>query len=155
MNVHTYERAFLWLGALLLVACLGALLYASVAMGIHLPGRVGEIDPEALSSTPPFDEPGVRQTGPESYEVVMIGQAWAFVPAEVTVPAGAEITITATSADVLHGIHVDGTRVNMMLIPGQISRSSYRFEEPGQYAIICHEYCGVGHHTMYGLIIVE
>lgn len=155
MKVETYERAFLWLGGLLLIACLGALLYASVAMGIHLPGRVGTLDPAEVRATPPFDALGVRQLGPNAYEVVMIGQIWAFLPNEVRVPAGAEITFTATSADVLHGFHIDGTRINMMLIPGQISRNTYRFEEPGQYVILCHEYCGIGHHKMYGLVIVE
>lgn len=155
MKVHTYERAFLLAGGLLLVACMGALLYASLAMGIHLPGREGEIDPQQLSTTPPFDEPGVQQTGPNAYEVVMIGQIWAFVPNEVRVPAGADITFTATSADVLHGFSVDDTRINMMLIPGQVSRNTYRFEEPGRYLILCHEYCGAGHHTMYGTVIVE
>lgn len=155
MNVHSYEKAFLSLGGVLLVACMGALIYSTLAMGIHLPGKVGEIDPEKLSTTAPFNEPGVRQTGSDSYEITMIGRVWAFVPHEVTVPVDADITITATSADVLHGLHVDGTRINMMLIPGQISRATYRFDEPGRYVIVCHEYCGVGHHTMYGTIIVE
>jgi cytochrome c oxidase subunit 2 len=155
MDVHTYEKAFLYVGAMLLVACLGALVYASLAMGIHLPGRVGEIDPQQLAETPPFDQPGVRQTGPSAYEVVMIAQAWTFVPDEVRVPSGSEITFTATSADVLHGFHIDATRLNMMLIPGQVSRNTYTFDEPGEYLIICHEYCGAGHHTMYGTVIVE
>lgn len=155
MKIETYERAFLTVGAILLVVCMGALVYASVGMGLHLPGRVGQINPEEIQSTPPFDEPGVRQTGPNSYEIVMIGQVWSFIPGEVRVPAGADVTITATSVDVLHGLHVDGTTINMMLIPGQISQKSYRFEERGPHAIICHEYCGVGHHTMYGMIHVE
>lgn len=155
MKIETYERAFLTVGAILLVACMGALVYASVGMGLHLPGRAGEINPEDLAATPPFDQPGVRQTGPNAYEIVMVGQVWAFVPGEVHVPAGADVTITATTADVLHGLHVDGTTVNLMLIPGQISKITYRFTEPGAYAIICHEYCGVGHHTMYGMIHVE
>lgn len=155
MKVATYERAFLWVGAILLVVCMGALVYASVGMGLHLPGRVGQIDPTELTSTPPFDAPGVRQTGPNAYEVVMLGQVWSFVPSEVRVPAGAEVTFIATSVDVLHGLHVDGTNINLMLIPGQISKITYRFKEPGPRAIICHEYCGVGHHTMYGMIHVE
>ncbi|MEZ4583875.1 MAG: hypothetical protein R3A10_19945 [Caldilineaceae bacterium] len=35
------------------------------------------------------------------------------------------------------------------------------FDEPGTYDYICHEYCGyvegspIGHHTMYGQLIVE
>ncbi|GIV60684.1 MAG: cytochrome c oxidase subunit II [Rhodothermaceae bacterium] len=155
MNVHTYERAFLTLGGVLLVLCMAALVYATVAMGIHLPGRAGEIDPLQVFSTPPFDNPGVHQTGPDRYDVVIIGQAWRFHPEEIRVPAGAELNFIGTTFDVIHGFAIEGTRVNVMLIPGQISRQTYRFREPGEYLIVCHEYCGAGHHNMYGKIIVE
>lgn len=154
-RIETYERAFLWLGAALLVVCIGVLAYASLAMGIVLPGRDVEVDPATMRSQAPFDNPGIRQTGPNSYEVVMIGQVWAFVPNEIRVPAGSEVTFVATSNDVIHGIHVERTRVNMMLIPGQVARNTYVFKEPGEHLLICHEYCGVGHHTMYGKVIVE
>jgi cytochrome c oxidase subunit II len=30
-----------------------------------------------------------------------------------------------------------------------------RFDRPGEYPMICHEYCGIAHHTMSGKIIVE
>ncbi|HET8624485.1 MAG TPA: cytochrome c oxidase subunit II, partial [Gemmatimonadales bacterium] len=89
------------------------------------------------------------------YEVVVVAQAWAFNPAEIRVPAQAEVTFIATTIDIIHGFYVAGTRVNMMLIPGQLSRNSYRFKEPGEHLLICHEYCGLGHHAMYGKVIVE
>jgi cytochrome c oxidase subunit 2 len=155
MKVHTYEKAFLAVGAGVLVVCGAALIYATIGMGIHLPGRSGEIDPQQVFATPPFNAPGVRQTGPNRYEAVLIAQAWAFIPPEIRVPAGAEVTFTATSLDILHGLNVEGTRLNMMLIPGQVSRNTYRFKEPGEHLMICHEYCGVGHHTMAGKVIVE
>lgn len=155
MKVHVYEKAFLWVGALMLVAFGAALVYTSVAMGIHLPGAEARVDPTALGSEPPFDDPGVREVGPNRYEVVMIGRVWAFEPSEIRVPAGAEVTFYATSADVIHGVHVEDSRVNMMLIPGQVARNTYTFEEPGEYLMVCHEYCGAGHHGMYGTVIVE
>lgn len=155
MKIHTYERAFLWLGAIVLLACLAALLYGSLGLDIHLPSRAGEIDPQQVAATPPFDQPGVRQVGPNQYEAVMIGRIWSFTPAAIEVPAGAEVTFTLTTPDVIHGFHVEGTRLNLMLIPGQVTRNRYRFERPGEYTIICHEYCGVGHHTMYGKVIVK
>ena len=155
MKVHTYERAFLWLGALTLVACMAALAYGSVGLGIHLPTRGGEIDPQAVASTPPFDQPGVRQTGPTRYEAVIVGRIWSFAPAVIEIPAGADVDFTMTTPDVIHGFNIEGTRVNLMLIPGQITRARYRFERPGEYAILCHEYCGVGHHTMNAKVIVK
>ena len=155
MKVHTYEKAFLAVGATVLVACAAALVYATTAHGIHLPGASGRIDPAKVTTTPPFDNPGVFRRGPNAYEVVVIGRAWSFQPAEINVPAGAEITFTATTTDVLHGFNVEGTRLNMMLIPGQISRNTYTFKEPGEYLLICHEFCGLGHHMMYGKVIVH
>lgn len=155
MKVHVYEKAFLWVGALMLVVFLIALGYSSVALGIHLPGRVAQVDPQSVRQLPPFDSTGLHQVAPDRYEVVMIGQAWAFVPSEVRIPVGAEVTFLATSTDVIHGLHIEGTRINMMLIPGQIARNSYTFDEPGEHLIICHEYCGAGHHFMFGRLIVE
>jgi cytochrome c oxidase subunit 2 len=155
MKIHTYERAFLAVGVLVLISCLGALLYATVGMGIHLPGISGRVDPSLVYKTAPFDHPGVRQVGPGHYEAVVVAQTWAFNPPVIRVPAGATVDFTATTVDLIHGFEVEGTRLNMMLIPGQISRNSYRFTEPGQHLLICHEYCGLGHQTMSGKVIVE
>jgi cytochrome c oxidase subunit 2 len=155
VKVLGYERAFLAVGAGVLATCLVALLYASVGMGIHLPGPAGRVDPQRALQTPPFDRVGVRQTGRNQYEAVVVGHMWAFDPPMLRVPAGAEVTFVATSLDVIHGFEVAGTRVNMMLIPGQVSRNTYRFKQPGEHLLICHEYCGLGHHTMFGRLIVE
>lgn len=155
MKVHSYEKAFLAVGVVLLIGCAGALVYASVGMGMHLPGEHGVIDPKEVFATPPFDNPGLKQVGPNAYEAVILGQMWSFSPAEITVPVGAEVTFIATSADVIHGFHLDRTRINLMLIPGQIARTTYRFERPGVHLVICHEYCGLAHHTMYGKVTVK
>lgn len=97
----------------------------------------------------------MHRAGQNRYEAVIVAQAWAFNPAEIRVPAGAEITFTAATIDVIHGFNIEGTRLNVMLIPGQVSRNTYRFREPGEHLFICHEYCGLGRHTMYGKVIVE
>lgn len=155
MKIHKYEKAFLILSAVILVIFLGSSFYAAAGMGIMLPTREGELEVSEVRTTPPFDHPGVREVAPGVYEVVVIGQAWSFTPGEIRVPAGAEVTFIATSADVLHGFNVEGTRVNVMLIPGQVSRVTHRFKEPGEHLLICHEYCGLGHHMMAGKVIVE
>ena len=155
MKVHTYEKAFLWAGGVMLVVFMITLALTSYTMGISLPDDVDRIDPAQVREMPPFDNPGVRETAPGKYEVVMIGQAWSFTPGEVRIPAGSEVTFLMTTPDVIHGFHVEGTRLNVMLIPGQVARVSYTFEEPGEHLIICHEYCGIGHHNMWGRVIVE
>jgi cytochrome c oxidase subunit 2 len=155
MKVHHYEKGFLVAGAVMLVVFGMVLVASSVLMGLHLPGKVERVDPAEVRTIPPFDDPGVRQVGDNQYEVAMVALAWAFQPAEIRVPAGAEVTFLATSVDVIHGLHVERTRINMMLIPGQVGRITYTFDEPGEYLMVCHEFCGAGHHIMAGKVIVE
>lgn len=155
MKAERYEDAFLAVSGAVLVAFLIALFLASRMAGVHVPGRDAEIDPNAIATTPPFDSPGLRETGPGHYEAVIVGRAWTFSPSEIRIPAGSTVTFRATSGDVVHGLVVDGTRVNLMLVPGQVTVQTQRFDEPGEHLIICHEYCGVAHHTMYGKVIVQ
>lgn len=154
MSPKQIEKVFLTLSAAMLVVFLMALFYSAYGLGMHLPGREGELDATQLRQTPPFDDPGLREVGDGRYEAVFLGRAWAFEPSEITVPVGAEVTFVATTADVIHGFHVEGTRVNFMLIPGQVARATYTFREPGEHLIICHEYCGAGHHLMHATVRV-
>jgi cytochrome c oxidase subunit 2 len=107
MKVHTYEKAFLIAGGIVLLLCGSALAYATFGMNMHLPGRVAQIDPQKVFQTAPFTTPGVRKTGENKYDVVIIAMAWAFMPAEIRVPRNAEVTFTATSVDVIHGFEIE------------------------------------------------
>jgi cytochrome c oxidase subunit 2 len=160
--MEPYERSFLVACAAVLVMFLCALGYSSVGMGIHLPSRAGTIYCEVgqklrkvLRKTPPFDHIGVQQIAPGKYQAVVIAQTWSFTPDEIDIPVGSDVSFIATSSDVIHGFLIVGTRINMMLIPGQVSEFNYRFTKPGEYLLICQEYCGRLHHTMSGKVVVK
>jgi cytochrome c oxidase subunit II len=154
-TVYLYELAWILPSIAIPVGMLAALLVTAFGAGIHVPSVAGRIDPTRVTETAPFDHPGVVKTGPVSYEVRMIGQIWAFTPNEIRVPVGSTVTFVATSKDVIHGLFIPGANVNVMLIPGQISRVSARFDREGEFFMACHEYCGIAHHTMGGKVIVE
>jgi len=161
--MERYEKGFLVACGVVLVVFLAALAVSSLAMGVHLPSHsarmihyeAGQKIRKVLRTTPPFDHIGVQEIAPGKYQAVVIGQTWAFTPDEIDLPLGADVTFLATSSDVIHGFFIPGTRVNMMLIPGQVSEFEYRFTRPGEYLLICHEYCGRLHHTMSGKVIVK
>ena len=85
----------------------------------------------------------------------MLAQIWSFTPSEIRVPRGSTVTFVATSKDVVHGLFIAHANVNAMLLPGQIVRVTAHFDKPGEYPIICHEYCGIAHHTMWAKVVVE
>ena len=132
-----------------------ALVVTAFGAGVHLPGVEGRIDPRRVAETAPFDKPGVVEIAPGQYEVRMTAQIWSFAPNEIRVPAGSTVHFWATSKDVVHGLLIPRVNVNVMVLPGQIAHAQARFDRPGEYPIICHEYCGIAHHTMAGRVIVE
>jgi cytochrome c oxidase subunit 2 len=154
-TIYLYELAWILPSFAIPVGMLVALAVTAFGAGIHLPGDVARIDPTKVAQTPPFDNPGVVERAPGIYEVRMTAQIWSFAPGEIRVPAGSTVHFWATSKDVVHGLLVPHANVNVMLLPGQISHVETRFDRPGEYPIICHEYCGIAHHTMGGKIIVE
>jgi len=155
MKIEKYERFFLYATAVVLVVFFGAILMSVGEAGLHLPTQDAVLDPTAVGETPPFDNPGVYPTGPDEYTAVMVAQAWSYSPNEITVPAGSEVTFYVTSRDVIHGLLIPNTTINAMVIPGQVTKVTYRFEDAGEFPMVCHEFCGIGHAGMYGKVVVE
>jgi cytochrome c oxidase subunit 2 len=89
-----------------------------------------------------------------SVTVRAIGQQYSFVPACIVVPAQTPLTFRATSADVVHGLLIQGTNVNTMLVPGYVSIQKATFDKPGEHLMPCQEFCSVGHEGMWGKVEV-
>ncbi|NJN14934.1 MAG: cytochrome C oxidase subunit II [Oscillochloris sp.] len=152
---YLFEVAWILPSVAIPVAVLVAVILTAFAVGITVPGAAGRVDPQALASTAPFDQPGLKELAPGRYEATLIGQTFVFLPNTIEVPRGSKVTFILTSRDVIHGFKIVNTPVNIMLIPGQISRVTHTFSEPGEYLFVCHEYCGAGHHVMSGKVIVK
>ncbi|MBE7469779.1 MAG: cytochrome c oxidase subunit II [Anaerolineae bacterium] len=157
MHVDLYEKWWIGLGVAMLLIFAGAIGTSGFAASIQVPQPEARIDPKTVTTEGPFVEPGLRELAPGKYEAYILAQAspWKFSPAEIRVPVGATVTFYITSADVQHGFDLYNTNINMMALPGQISKLTVTFDTPGEYPYVCHEYCGVGHQNMYGKIIVE
>jgi cytochrome c oxidase subunit 2 len=155
MNIHFYEKIWIGITIVAVIVMLIAVAFAGFGFGVQLPGAAGSIDPRTLSKTAPFDKPGVYEVTAGKYQVVMVAQMWMFKPAEIRIPAGSTVTFTSTSKDVTHGLYIENTDINIMILPGQVSEVTAKFPKAGTYSIICHEYCGSGHQGMAGKVIVE
>jgi cytochrome c oxidase subunit 2 len=128
--------------------------YTLATEGGHVAQRSGRAAPEILTASALFAEPGVRATGPNTFQVSVLAQAFAFDPAEIRLPVGAEVDMFLTSRDVIHGYQVQNTTINVELIPGEVAALNFTFDEPGEYRVTCNEYCGISHQNMLGKIVV-
>jgi cytochrome c oxidase subunit 2 len=128
----------------------------SAAMVLHPPSNVETIDPTTLHLSGEFVEGnlGAMQNADGSVTVRMVATQFTFIPRCVAVPAGRPVVFRLTSPDVIHGMLIDGTNVNTMVIPGYVSQVKTTFPDPGDRFVPCHEYCGLGHGGMWSMVRV-
>jgi cytochrome c oxidase subunit 2 len=150
MKVDPFEKIAIFVGGVLLVAFLIAIVYANFGWGIKIPS--------CEADTKPFTKGAFIESGPRSYEVHILTKMWYFDMGdnrnEITIPVGSRVTFFVTSGDVIHGVKIPSKNINMMAIPGVVGRLETTFDKPGEYMVICHEYCGIGHQGMYGKVRV-
>ncbi len=154
MGMDPWEKNWIRFSVLLLVGFIAAVTVAGFAAGFQLPGDEGQVDPRTLLDEPPWDSPGLYEIGEGEYEAYIISQTWSFAPAEIIVPVGAEVDMYLSSPDLQHGFKVLDTNINVMVVPGQVSRLAFEFDEIGEFPYICTEYCGQGHAAMFGSVKV-
>ncbi len=156
MHIDPYERNWIRVAVVLLVVFVVAITVAGFGLGFHLPSPEERVDPNALDEHPVWSDPGLRVMEPGVYEAYVIANVTTFAwePREIEVPVGSTVTFHVTSRDVQHGFLIQGTNVNMQVLPGHVSTLTATFDEPGTYPYICTEYCGRGHALMAGSITV-
>ncbi len=111
--------------------------------------------PECIPYSKIYTEPKITKLDDQTYQVFAIARMWQFQPAKIEIPAGTDVDIYLTSNDVVHGFNIAEKNVNMMAVFGAINKTTVRFDKPGVYDIVCHEYCGVGHQNMRAQVVVN
>jgi cytochrome c oxidase subunit 2 len=155
VHVDRYERYWMWAATGMLVLFLGAIVITAVAGSAHPPSHVETVDPELVRIHGEFAAPAAVTRPDGSVTVSVRSEMYIFRPEVIRVPAGKPVTFRVTSPDVLHGFQIVGTNVNVTVSPGYVSEVTTTFARPGEYLIVCNEYCGLAHHLMQGKVIVE
>lgn len=155
MTVDRYERYWMWAATGMLVLFTSAIVVTALTGSAHPPSHTETVNPETLTVSGEFASPGVTRGDNGKVTVSMRAEFYVFKPEVVRVPAGVPIIFRITSPDVLHGFQIVGTNVNATVAPGYVSQATVTFETPGEYVVVCNEYCGLAHHLMQGAVIVE
>ena len=96
--------------------------------------------------------PHTVATGHGVVQVHATGAQWSWEIDTQKVPVGKKVLFNLHTKDVNHGFGVidqSGRLLfQMQAMPGYINKVTYVFDEPGQYKVMCMEFCGVGHHDM-------
>jgi cytochrome c oxidase subunit 2 len=150
------ERRWIMIMAAMLVVMMAVVVTTGVTGALHPASNVEVIEAQTLHLKGEFVESnlGTAIEPDGSATVRLIGEQYDFVPRCVLVPADTPVKFRLTSADVVHGFLLPDTNVNTMVVPGFVSELRTSFAQAGEYAMPCHEFCGLGHHAMWAHVSV-
>jgi cytochrome c oxidase subunit II len=151
------EKSWLFIMVAMLALMMAIVVVTSITGALHPSSNVEVVDATTLHLQGEFVESnlGTAVEPDGSVTVRIIAEQYDFVPRCVRVPAGTPVKFRLTSADVVHGFLLPDTNVNTMVVPGFVAEIRTTFAAPGQYAMPCHEFCGLGHQAMWARVSVE
>lgn len=149
------KREVVWIisTVIVLAVFLGSIAYA-LRTGYSVASEVTVLP---LEKAVGLFQPGVKDLGDGRYQVDIQAFQWGFRPARVELSNPKEVILRIYSVDVIHGFQIVGTNVNVMVFPGYIAKVIWRPPQSvnGTLLVICNEYCGIGHSSMYMEIVIK
>jgi len=116
--------------------------YAQVASDFIAKYKIGEENGRAVVQPP---------AGGDAY---LVARVWSFDPILV-LQKGERYKLHLSSLDLQHGFSLQPMNLNLQVLPGYDLIVNITPTSAGEFDIVCNEFCGVGHHTMVGKIIVK
>jgi cytochrome c oxidase subunit 2 len=147
MEMDKIEKRVIFSSLLLMGLFVFSLLYAK--------NKYKSDVPECLPYNKAYTEPKINKLDDKTYQVFAVASMWQFEPSTIYIPVGSDVDFYLTSKDVVHGFNISEKNVNMMAVYGAINKTTVKFEKPGVYDIVCHEFCGIGHQNMHAKVIVN
>ena len=109
-------------------------------------GLMGTTDAKFISPENPF---GLNPEDPNGQDDVLVEAD------DMHLPTGSPLKFLLRSIDVLHDFYVPEFRAKMDMVPGMVTYFWLTPIRDGTFDILCAELCGVGHHIMRGIVVVE
>jgi cytochrome c oxidase subunit 2 len=91
---------------------------------------------------------------PAGSDVYLTARLWDWWPV-LELERGKTYRLHLTSMDYQHGFSLQPENINIQVLPGYEHVVTVQPNRSGTYAIVCNEFCGIGHHKMVGRIYVK
>ncbi|MCH8945618.1 MAG: cupredoxin domain-containing protein [Nanoarchaeota archaeon] len=103
------------------------------------------------------EEPSSPETEkvPEIKEFNIIAKRWDFSPSTITVNEGDTVILNIESIDVTHGFAISEFGVSEQLVSGNTVKVEFIADKKGTFSFFCNVFCGSGHSSMRGTLVVQ
>ncbi len=88
-------------------------------------------------------------------EFSITASQWKFEPGIITVKQGDAVKLVLTSIDVTHGLSIPAFNVNKQIAPGSTVNAEFVADKKGTFPFVCSVFCGSGHGSMTGKLVVQ
>ncbi len=119
------------------------------AWSFRLPGEDGVLGTTSAKNINDDNPFGINMDDPNGYDDILIEYD------DLHLPLDRPVKVLLRAIDVLHDFYVPQFRAKMDLVPGMVTFFWLTPIREGTFDILCAELCGIGHHTMRGLVVVE
>jgi cytochrome c oxidase subunit 2 len=120
---------------------------------------IQEVQQQPQETTPEAQqqqaEEADEQAQPEVKTFEMTAKQWEFIPDTITVSKGDAVRLIINSIDVAHGIAITEFGINERLEPGKVTEVEFVADKTGTFTFYCSVFCGSGHGSMRGTLIVK
>jgi len=91
----------------------------------------------------------------QSERVIKVeARKWVFLPSDSALRKGEPVTLEFTAPEVVMGFNAPDFKVRTDIIPGQVAKVTFTPDKAGSFTFLCDIFCGDGHETMHGTLIV-
>lgn len=156
IHIDQLERKWITISLIVIGIFVGIITVDAFFHGVNPPSKVETVDSASLHLNKEFaeDNLGVTVDSQGNITVRMVAGRYAFSPQQIKVPAETKLTFRWVSMDVLHGVNIPMTNMSTMIVPSYVAEITTTFPKPGEYPVLCNEYCGMGHNHMWSNISV-
>ncbi len=100
---------------------------------------------------------------PDAMEISVIAKQWMWRVEHASgareidilhVPVGVPVKLIMTSQDVIHSFFLPAFRVKQDVLPGRYTALWFTADKVGEFHLLCAEYCGTDHASMFGHVVV-
>jgi cytochrome c oxidase subunit 2 len=92
----------------------------------------------------------------EPRHIDIVARRFTFEPSQITVTTGEAIELDVRSGDGVHGIEIKKLKIKEQIPRGdKVVKIPFTAPAPGNYPIVCSEYCGANHEDMKGMLVVQ
>jgi cytochrome c oxidase subunit 2 len=115
----------------------------------RLPGKDGKLGISGTQNVSSDNPLGLSSHDPDAKDDIVIEAA------DLHLPLGKPVKLLMRSVDVIHDFYVPEFRAKMDIVPGMVTYVWFTPTKTGTYEVFCAEFCGTGHYSMRGKVVVD